>query len=122
MSIPTQIEFRHMEPSEALSDIIQQKTEKLGRLFDHITQCHVTVEAPHKHHHKGQQFQVGIRLSVPGKTLVVNQHGEAPAHEDAYVAVRDAFASMQHQLKTFVDKLQGNVKQHHKAETNQAVH
>ena len=112
MESQLQIEFRHMEPSEALSQTIKQKTDKLNQIFDRITHCHITVEAPHRHHHKGQQFQVVVRVSVPGKTLTVHQRGDDPAHEDAYVAVRDAFNSMQRQLKAYVNKMKGHVKNH----------
>lgn len=115
MNIPMQIEFRHMEASEALSKAITEKAEKLLKITDRVTQCHVTVEAPHRHHHKGQQYQVGIQVAVPGKTLSVGQHGESPAHEDAYVAVRDAFKAMHRQLQTYTDKTQGNVKTHNRA-------
>lgn len=114
MSLPLQIEFLHMEPSDALSQTITEKCQKLLRMSDQITHCHVTIESPHKHKHKGQQFQVGIQLSVPGKTLTITQQGSgAPAHEDAYVAVRDAFSSMQRQLKAYTDKQKGHVKNGH---------
>lgn len=114
MVLPLKIDFLHMEPSEALSQTITEKCQKLINMSDHITHCHVTIESPHKHHSTGQQFQIGIQLSVPGKTLTVSQHGSAtPEHQDAYVAVRDAFKSMQRQLKSYTDKQKGHVKNGH---------
>ncbi len=112
MNQPLQIEFLHMEPSAALTQLITEKAEKLERLTERMSKCHVTIEAPHRNHNKGQHFQVNIQLAVPGKQLTVSQNGKAPAHEDAYVAVRDAFTSLQRQLKAYNDRQQGHVKRH----------
>ncbi len=115
MSLPLQIDFLHMETSDALTEVIREKCEKLLKMSDRVTQCHVTVESPHRNHVKGNLFQVGIQLSLPGKTLSVTQNGAAATeHEDAYKAVRDAFSSMQRQLKAYTDKSKGHVKNHNR--------
>ena len=54
--------------------------------------CDVTIEAPHRHHHKGKLYKVRIDIGMPGKDVHVNQEGpKNHAHEDVYVAIRDAF-------------------------------
>jgi ribosome-associated translation inhibitor RaiA len=112
MNQPLQIEFLHMKPSAALTQSITEKAEKLAHIVERISKCHVTVQAPHQHHKKGQHFQIDIQLSVPGKLLTVSQNGKAPEHENAHVAVRDAFNSMQRQLKAYNDRQHGLVKRH----------
>jgi len=114
MQIPLQITFRDMEPSEAVEARIREKAAKLEQYYDRIMSCRVMVESPHGHHHQGRLFQVRIDLTVPDGELVVNQahHHRDHSHEDVYVALRDAFNAMQHQLQSHVQKRRGRVKQH----------
>ena len=105
MPIPLQITFKNMDPSEAVETKIRQRAEKLGRHAGRVTGCHVVVEAPHKSHQKGRLFQVRIDLAIPGEEIVVNrEHSSDPAHEDVYVAVRDAFDAAQRQLESHEDR------------------
>ena len=81
-----------MDPSPAVEERIRQKAEKLERFHDRIVGCTVVVEAPHRHHHKGKLYNVRVDISVPGKDVVVDRAKPIDhAHEDVYVAVRDAF-------------------------------
>lgn len=113
MQLPLQITFRNMDPSEAVEARIRERAEKLDRFASHIMSCRVIVEAPHKHHHKGTLYQVLIDITVPGKELVVSR---APhdnhAHEDVYVAVRDAFDAARRQLEDYTRVIRGKTKQH----------
>jgi ribosome-associated translation inhibitor RaiA len=57
--------------------------------------CHVIVEPPHKHHHKGNLYRIRVDVTVPGQTVEAGRSPDAQhSHEDAFVAVRDAFDSM----------------------------
>jgi len=106
MQPTVQITFRDLPKSPAIEENILQRASKLGHLFDKITSCRVLIEAPHRHHHKGKQYHVRIDLTVPGQELVVARDpGRYEQHEDAYVAVRDAFGAAQRQLKDYVNKL-----------------
>jgi ribosomal subunit interface protein len=113
MKIPLQVVFRHMEPSEALEQKIREKADKLERFVDYIMRCRVTVEAPHQHHHQGNLFNVKIDITLPGDEIVVSRHpDENHAHEDAHVAVRDAFDAARRQLEDYIRKRRGKVKKH----------
>ena len=116
MQIPLEINYRNLEPTPALTDAIEKKTAKLEQFYDRITGCHVTLEAPHQHHHKGKQYQVHIRLTLPGKVLAVSHTTGKQVHEDAYVAIRDAFAAAQRQLEDYVRIRRGDTKTHHSLE------
>jgi cold shock CspA family protein len=75
--------------------------------------CRVTVEAPHRHHRHGKLYDVRIDLSVPGRDVFVGRSGPLNhAHEDVYVAIRDAFNAAGRQLQDHVRKAQGAVKVH----------
>ena len=100
-----QITFRNLEPSEAIKANIEKKAEKLGHFADHITSCRVLVEAPHKHHHKGNLYNVKVEISLPGEEIHATHHtGKHHAHEDVYVAIRDAFDAAYRQLKNYVER------------------
>lgn len=113
MQIPLQITFRDMPPSEAVEANIKEKVQKLEHFADNITSCRVVLEAPHKHQHKGQLFSVHIDITLPGKEIVVSRHPDAHhAHEDVYVAIRDAFNAARRQLEDHGRRHRGHVKYH----------
>lgn len=113
MQVPLQITFRNMDPSEAVETKIRERAAKLERFAAHINSCRVIVEAPHKHHHKGGLYQVLIDITVPGKELVVSRTPhDNHAHEDVYVAVRDAFDAARRQLEEHTRVIRGKTKQH----------
>ncbi len=100
MPMPLQISFRNMDPSPAVEERIRKKAAKLERFHDRIVGCKVVVEAPHRHHHKGKLYSVRVDVSVPGKDVVVDRAKPTDhAHEDVYVAVRDAFAAAVRRLE-----------------------
>lgn len=113
MQIPLQITFRHMEPSEALEAKIREKADALERFAEHITSCRVTVEAPHQHHQQGKLFNIKVDITLPGHEIVADRHPDKHhAHEDVYVALRDAFKAARRQLEDYTRKRRGEVKKH----------
>jgi ribosomal subunit interface protein len=113
MQLPLQITFRNLEHSDAIEANVREKAAKIERFAEHITSCRVIVEAPHKHHHKGVIYRVKIDITLPGKEIVVNHHSdEHHAHEDVYVAIRDAFDAATRQLEDYARQRRGKVKSH----------
>jgi ribosomal subunit interface protein len=111
MQVPLQISFRNMDPSPAVEAIVREKAAKLDRFFERIVSCDVTIEAPHRHHHKGKRYKVRIDVGMPGNDVHVNQEGpKNQAHDDVYVAIRDAFDAAVRQLEDHARKLRGDVK------------
>ncbi|MGH7852449.1 MAG: HPF/RaiA family ribosome-associated protein [Candidatus Binatia bacterium] len=137
MKTPLQITFRNMPHSDAIEENVREKAAKLDSLFDGITSCRVIVEAPHRHHHKGKAYVVRIDMAVPSGELVVNrapkrldaakaphleelekdltEHHEPSkhaAHEDVYVAIRDAFNAAGRKLQNYARRRRGQKKNH----------
>lgn len=113
MQLPLQVTFRNMDASPTVEAAVREKAGKLERFMDRIIGCHVTVEAPHRRHHKGKIYHVSIDITVPGGEIVVNKEKrKSHAHEDVYVAVRDAFNAAQRRLEDFTRKRRGDVKTH----------
>lgn len=117
MELPIQLTFRGMGPSEAVEARIRERAEELTRFYDRIMRCHVIVDAGHRHHHKGQLYHIRVNLAVPGGEIVVNRDpAEHHAHEDVYVAIRDAFDAARRQLEDHVRRTRGQDKTHEAAE------
>ena len=120
MQIPLQITFRGLERSEAIEAKIREKAAKIERFAEHITSCRVTIEAPHKHHHKGRLYSAKIDITLPGREIVVSRHPDKHhAHEDLYVALRDAFSAAARQLEDYVRRQRHDVKIHEISPTGQ---
>jgi ribosome-associated translation inhibitor RaiA len=126
-----------MPSSQAVESHIREKAAKLETFCQRILSCRVTIEAPHRHHHKGKAYGVRIDIVVPGDEIVINhvpnrlralklterggvnddfveshqihRHG---AHEDVYVAIRDAFNAAGRKLQDYVRRRSGVIKTH----------
>ncbi len=113
MRVPLSISFRNMEPSPAIEAAIRDKAARLESVHDGIISGRVLVERPHRQHRHGSLFHVRIAVRVPGRELVVNRDPEAHhAHEDVYVAIRDAFDAARRQLEDHGRQTRGDVKTH----------
>jgi ribosome-associated translation inhibitor RaiA len=98
-----------MEPSPALEQFAQRWAAKLANIYDRIARGEVLIERPHQRQHQGQRIHVRVTLSVPGPDIVVSHDPSLDgAHEDAYVAVRDAFRSARRQLVEHVQRERGS--------------
>ncbi|MBL6953668.1 MAG: ribosome-associated translation inhibitor RaiA [Alphaproteobacteria bacterium] len=105
--------FRNMDHSAAVEADIRKKIATLERFADHIVDCRVVVDAPHKHSHKGGLYDVHINIAMPGQDIVINRAGVRDhAHEDIYVAVRDAFDAAVRKLEDHVRKERDNTRKH----------
>ena len=113
MQQPLQITFRDIPHSDAVEAAIREKAEKLDQFFDKIMSCRVMIESPHSHHHQGRLYHVRVDITVPGAELVASRSpNKHHAHEDVYVAIRDAFDEAKRQLQEYKRKLKGKVKTH----------
>jgi len=113
MEHPLEITFRKLGHSPAMEARIRERVAKLERWCDRILSCRIVVEADHRHHHKGNLFHVRIDLVVPGAELVAGREPpEKQAHEDAYVAIRDAFDAITRQLENYASRRRDEVKHH----------
>lgn len=114
MQTPLQITFDGLDPSEALSDRIRKKVAHLERLCPDLISCRVAVEMPHHRRHQGDLFNVRVELGVPGQPPIVaaKEEHDNHAHEDAHVAVRDAFDAVERQLRAYLEKQHRHTKVH----------
>src|ERR1700731_4522745 len=87
MQVPLDITFRNSEPSEAIRSEVEKQAKRLEKFHDRITSCHVTVIAPTVKRRHGDLFKI-----------------------DIWVAIKDAFAAAQRQIKDAAREMRGQVK------------
>lgn len=102
-----------MKHSDSIEANVIEKVQKLEQFSKEIISCSVVIEAPNKRHQHGNLFNVNIEVTLPGCDIVASKHSDQNhAHEDVFVAVRDAFNAVRRQLQDFVLKQCGEVKTH----------
>jgi cold shock CspA family protein len=126
-----------MAPSRAIESRIRAAAAKLDQFYDKIMGCRVIIEAPHRHHRKGKLYHVRIDITTPGGEIVIRREPKrisepslrfqkAPgteqaenhelskyvAHDDIYIAIRDAFDAARRKLQDYARRRRGAVKVH----------
>ncbi len=114
MPATLQLSFRNMESSESVERQVRERFAQLETFFDRLISCRVVVEKAHqKQQQQGRLFHVRVDLVAPGREIVVRRGPAAHhAHEDAHVAVRDAFDAARRQLEDHVRRMDNRVKAH----------
>ncbi len=113
MKIDLHITFRGMEPSPSAEAQIRRRAEELEQFSDRVTACRVVLEAIDRHHQHGRIYRVRVDLTAPGGAIVAGREpGRDHAHEDAHVAIRDAFDAARRRLQDHMRRIDGQTKQH----------
>lgn len=114
VDFPLEITFRDIGPSPAVEARIRKEVAKLQRFYQRIISCRVVVAAPDRRKRKGKLYLVRIQIAVPSGNLWVNRRSPYDhAHEDVYVAIRDAFEAATRRLEGQVRRrLVQKVKRH----------
>ena len=113
MQVPLRIMFQDMDVSPAVEARIRERAEALEKVCPNIVSCRVAVESSARRHRQGKMYHLCIILTVPGQEIVVNRDPpEHHAHEDIFVAVRDAFDAVRRQLEDHVRRVRVDTKTH----------
>lgn len=117
MDIPLEIVFHGIKPSLKIETLVREHVAKLEKRFEHIIGCRVSIELPHRQHHRGNVPEVHIEIRVPRKELVISREPhkakQRHANLDVNAVLKDAFSAAEEQLTEYKRQLQGEVK--HKA-------
>jgi ribosome-associated translation inhibitor RaiA len=105
--------FKHLEPSDAIRTRAEYFMAKLARVSTRIMRAVMTIEGRHHHHHQGNVYHISLRLQLPRGEVVVSHDPELNhAHEDVYVAMRDAITAAKRQLRAYEQRFGGKGSQH----------
>ena len=117
MQIPVRVSFHGTPVSDEVEAFCLREAEKLEDYFGRITGCRITVERSSHHHREGDHWRIVIRMTVPGREIVVSR--DPPAHEaDVRIdlALREAFDRARRRLEDHVRRADFRVKHHEPAE------
>jgi len=110
---PAQITYHGVEPSEALTALIESRVAQLERVCGSIQSMRVLVDAPHHHQRHGNHFRVRVEMTVAGGDIVVGHDvDEHAGNEDAYAAVRRAFDAARRCVTTAQSRRHGKERAH----------
>lgn len=114
MQIPLHFTFEGLPPSEAVERRVRQEVDKLEKFHDRITGVRAIVARSEHRHRKGDTYSVRLYVSLPGGADIAVDRASAlnRAHEDVYVAIRDAFKAARRQIQDLQRRRQGQVKEH----------
>ncbi|HTV88552.1 MAG TPA: HPF/RaiA family ribosome-associated protein [Stellaceae bacterium] len=114
MEVPVEIAFHNVSSSAAVEDEIRERVDKLGRLYDHLVGCRVSVEQLHRQHRTGNLYEVHVEMRVPGEELVVSREPhrarEKFADVDIGIALRNAFKAAERRLRDYKSRQRGDTK------------
>jgi len=111
VQLPLQITFRHTDSSPALEACIRKLAARLEKFSGRIVRCHVIVAPTPYHQHHGRLFDVRVGITLPDAEIAIRRaHPATHAHEDAYVAIRDAFRAVRRKLDDYERKRRLDVK------------
>jgi ribosomal subunit interface protein len=113
MQTEPEITFQNLDHSDAIERRVRQSIDRLERFHPRITACRVVVMRESRHHHKGDLYKIRLHLTLPRGEVVIDRAGaRTHAHEDVYVAIRDAFNAAARQLEDEARRARGDVKAH----------
>lgn len=115
MIIPLEITFENgLKSSVALRRRIGKEAEKLEKFHHGILACRVAVKGRSHRRKHGDLFDVRLQISTLGGRDIVIDHNPSVdhAHEDAFIAVRDAFNAARRRLQDRHRREQGQTKTH----------
>jgi len=116
MQTPLKIAYHGLDSSEAISERVRAKADRLERYFQRITACKVTLEVPARRHRSGKLYRVRIELAVPGEKLVVGRDpAQATSHQDLNSAIDEAFREARRQLEDHARRFDHRVRAHPRA-------
>lgn len=108
MQTPLQVTFRGFAHTPDLDQLIRQCAAELEPVAgNRMTSCHVVVALEHRQ--ARSIFHAKIDLVMPGGVIAVNREPLDPrAHEDAHLAVRDAFDAARRQVEDWEQRRHGS--------------
>jgi len=114
MQVPVESAFRHCEPSGEIRSEVAKQVRRLEKFSPRVTSCRVVVAGPETRRRRGGLFEVELRIAMPERNDIVvdTLHGDAPQHEHALVAIRDAFDAAVRQIGDLAREMRDQVREH----------
>jgi hypothetical protein len=116
---PVEVVFNGVNESEALRTKGESLLRKLILQRPHVMWAQMVLELNHRHHHQGNLFHARIHVHCVGQDIdITRESGQNHAHEDPYVAMRDAFYAARRKLDEFGTRRSGQQARHERIRYN----
>jgi len=100
MDAPCQITFVGMDGAEPIRLEVRAWLTRLGPLMDQVKSGHVLIEGVDENRKlRTHRVRMDLPMSDGAVVSVTHEHPSNAAHEDVYVAVRNAFRAARRQLE-----------------------
>jgi ribosome-associated translation inhibitor RaiA len=108
MQGPIEMNFKGVQKTASIENLIYGKVAKLEQICSHMVSCRVTVEIANRHQQMGSPFRVNIDIAVPpGHELVVKHKStDGDMHDSLPKVLRDTFNAADRRLKELVHRQQ----------------
>jgi ribosomal subunit interface protein len=124
MQRPLEISFKHLDSSDFIRSLVEERVERLERFHHHIIGCRVVIEAPHRSAEgHNPPLGVAVEVDVANRPRIVAKEVEAQRSMkgDHLAAINRAFEAVERQLEDMSDKQRGEVKTHENARQTGSV-
>lgn len=99
-----------MNRSQAVEAAIRQRATRLERFTQQITRCHVIVDMPHQHRHRGNHYAIRIDITTPtGEVFITRDPSLDDSHKDFQSVLRDAFDAAARHLESDAERTEAGV-------------
>lgn len=111
MQVPPEIAFRELEGTDSLRQAILDGIEDLEQVYPRLVSCRTVVADDTPGQRSGKNVRVRLDLSIPGKTLVVEEDNAEPGSgRTPLQTIEDAFAVGRRRLQEARERQRGDVK------------
>ncbi|WP_049622501.1 HPF/RaiA family ribosome-associated protein [Frateuria defendens] len=111
MTIPTNITFQGVPPSDALCADIHNHVRKLEHVAGDALLCRVVVRMAEHSHRQGNRYSVHARLLLSGHEVEAGLMSESDQqHEDPYIAVANTFEALRRRTEDYVRRRREHLK------------
>jgi ribosome-associated translation inhibitor RaiA len=114
MQLPVKISYRGLEKSDEIENLVLDYTARLEKFCDHINRCDIAIEQTNHTHQKGNPYRCRIDVTVaPRHELVADEKQmDNGTHDPLKKVIRDAFKTMERELRRSVEKKRREIKTH----------
>ncbi|MGE5085477.1 MAG: cold shock domain-containing protein [Bacillota bacterium] len=111
LMIDLKINYLGMPESNSVSAAVWDHVKHLELFSAQLMSCHVVINRPPRKSHQGGIYHIKIHLHMKGSDIVIDREpGKNHAHEDVYVALRDAFDAAKRKIEDYTRIRSGRVK------------
>ena len=123
MKINPEITYRHLEKTDAIQSLVEEKIAKLEQFCDYMNSCRVVIEKDNDNPSSGSPYRVSIDITIPhNREIAVVEHPNVGKQYPPLEAViRDAFEAARRQLVSISTEQKGVRKAHPEQEVSAVV-